>query len=78
MVGVPGSIHGHRTESLLADGGGLGRLGSSRLPVAAVEAVSVGFVKIAGTAGLTYTRTEGRYRWPVTRLVGEPRSERGS
>jgi hypothetical protein len=37
-----------------------------------VKTVSVGFVKITGTAGLTYTRTEGTYRWPMTQLLGEP------
>jgi hypothetical protein len=36
-----------------------------------VKAVSVGFVKVTGTAGLTYTRAEGRYGWPMTQLVGE-------
>jgi hypothetical protein len=38
-----------------------------------VQAVSVGFVKITGTAGLTYTRAEGTYGWPMTQLIGEPR-----
>ena len=39
-----------------------------------VNAVSVGFVRISGTPGLTYTRTEGTYSWPVEQLVQEPKS----
>jgi hypothetical protein len=39
-----------------------------------VQAVSVGFVRTTGTAGLTYTRPEGVYSWLVDQLTKEPNS----
>ena len=41
-----------------------------------VKAVSVGFVRITGTAGLTYTKPEGVYSWPVEQLTEEPKAAR--
>jgi hypothetical protein len=39
-----------------------------------VKAVSIGFVRVSGTAGVTYTRSEGMYSWPLEELVGRPGS----
>ena len=39
-----------------------------------VKTVSVGFVRITGTAGVTYRRSEGMYSWPLEELVVRSRS----